>query len=103
MLCLGGNNEICTSYSWCKLVKIKSGMLFPHHITGVDLLFVDVHVLAFLLLDLACCNKGVDMRIKMLSMKKDAISSPTLKGSPSGDGHLLAGAVANPHYDLQPK
>lgn len=40
---LVGIMKYATSYSWCKLVKIKGGMLFLHHIAGVDLLFVDVH------------------------------------------------------------
>jgi len=43
------------------------------------------------------------VRIKRLAVEKDAVSCPAFKGSPSGDGDGFAGAVANPHHDLQPK
>lgn len=43
------------------------------------------------------------MCIKGLPMKKDTVSCPALKGGSGSDGNCFAGAVANPHHDLQPK
>ena len=43
------------------------------------------------------------MRIKGLTMQEDTVSGPALKGGPGSDGDGFAGAVANPHHDLQPK
>lgn len=50
-----------------------------------------------------CWNKRINMPINRLAMEEYAVPSPTLKGSPGGDGNRFAGAVANPHHDLQPK
>jgi len=43
------------------------------------------------------------MRIHRLTMKKDAIPCPALKGGPGSDGDGFAGGVADSHHDLQPK